>query len=282
VVAGAVGVPVEPGGHVVGIGVHPGGIPPGVVAGPVGVPVEPGGHVVGIGVHPGGIPPGVVAGPVGVPVEPGGQLAGRQASEGFALAWGVPQTYGDTSPSSPDGGVPEDGISEGGEVVVLGVDDSDDGGVVSDEGAVEGVSVCAGGGCSLGAGGCDGVDCPGCDDSVQLGFFSQVADEVAAPADSIQANASAIAMPSRSNALLTGTGLTWDRKLGPPSGLVLGILSQSPRPAGDIGRGRALRVHPTRTWNATEFPRDVRRQTPLSTSLFPATCANPPWALFFG
>ena len=45
------------------------------------------------------------------------------------------------------------------------------------------------------------------------------ADDVAAPADSRPANAIAIAMPSRRKALLTGTGLTWDRKLGPPSGL---------------------------------------------------------------
>jgi hypothetical protein len=138
-----------------------------------------------------------------------------QASAGFALASGVPQTYGDTSPSSPD-----DGVSEGGEVVVLGAGDSDEGGVVCAGGAADGVSVCAGGagGCSVVGDGGDGVvvgaDSSGCGDSAQLGVFSQVADEVAAPADSSPANASAIAMPSRSNALLTGTGLMWDRKLG--------------------------------------------------------------------
>jgi hypothetical protein len=226
--------------------------------------------------QPGGIPPGDDGGAVGVPVEPGGQLTGIQASCGFALASGVPQTYGETSsvgPSpgdgvSPDEGVSDDGVSEdgvsedgvsedgvsedgvsddgvsedGGDVVVLGGGDSgcgagagvegtdsDGPGAGAGAGYAGGVSVCDGGaagGCSgvvVVAGGCDGVvggaDCSGLCDSFQPGLPSSVADEVAAPMDNSPANVRAIAMPRRSSVLLTGTGLTLDRKLGPPSGL---------------------------------------------------------------
>ena len=178
------------------------------------MPLEPGGHVVGgAGVQPGGIPPGDDGGALGVPVDPGGQLTGMQASPGEALASGVPHTYGDTNSSLP-------GVSDGGEVDGLGAGDSDEGGLVGDEGAGAGVSVCAGG-----AGGCSGVvegagdgvaGCSAGGDSDQPGCSSgYVAEDVAAPTDSSPANANAIAMPSRSNVLLAGIGLTWDLKLGP-------------------------------------------------------------------
>ena len=68
---------------------------------------------------------------------------------------------------------------------------------------------------------------------------------MAAPADRSPVRASAIAMPSRSNALLTGTGLTWDRNrvLLP---VVMGILPP-PRLHG-VTSGKAVHqgVHPTR------------------------------------
>ena len=57
-----------------------------------------------------------------------------------------------------------------------------------------------------------GLCCQDCDDSVPSGVSPVgCASEFVTPADRSQANVSAIAMPSRSDILLTGTGLTWDR-----------------------------------------------------------------------
>jgi hypothetical protein len=57
------------------------------------------------------------------------------------------------------------------------------------------------------------LGCQDCDDSLPSGVSPVVcANELAAPADRSQTTTSAIAMPSRSDILLTGTGLTWDRK----------------------------------------------------------------------
>ncbi len=52
-----------------------------------------------------------------------------------------------------------------------------------------------------------------------------MAIEFTAPADNSQTNATAIAMPSRSIVLLTGTGLTWDRNR-----VLLPIASGDPPP----------------------------------------------------
>jgi hypothetical protein len=279
VVAGPVGVPVVPGGHVGGVTVQPSGIAPGLVAGAVGVPVEPGGHVVGVS-HADGEVPGVPGAP-GIPCVPGvsvgpqtgggvvqpGEFCGDCEMPGTAFSWphgpsGDTRSWVPSSPEDGDGlvlvlGVCVDGVSVDGVgadggcelVSVLGVVvgvglgagvggvGAGAGGVLvsgcgagagAGVGAGAGGVVCAGGagvvvsgvGCSLvpGVGDCGGVDGVvvdglGCSVCV-VSFhpeFSSWANELAAPAVRSQTNVNAIAMPSRSSALLTGAGLTWDR-----------------------------------------------------------------------
>src|SRR5215211_6166357 len=84
-------------------------------------------------------------------------------------------------------------------------------------------------------------------------------------------------MPSRSNALLTGTGLTWDRNRVLLPFAIVGILPPTPPPRSSVGKGRAPReVHASRVQNATEFPHDMRRPPPEPCPRYPATCAKTP------
>ena len=76
-----------------------------------------------------------------------------------------------------------------------------------------------------------GLGCQDCDDSVPSGVSPVgCASEFVTPADRSQANVSAIAMPSRSDILLTGTGLTWDRNWVLLPVAIVGILLPAPRP----------------------------------------------------
>jgi hypothetical protein len=240
-----------------------------VVAGPVGVPVEPGGHVGGVSHVDGAV---VVVGAVSSSAQgPSGETRSWVSVDGAVLVDGVSEDGGVELVSVLGGVV--DGVWVSVWVVVLGAGVVGAGGVlvcVSGVGAgVGGVAgaggaVCSGGagGVVLVAGGCSlepgGVDCWGVDGVVVDGLgcqvccvsllpeFSSWASELAAPAVRSQTNVNAIAMPSRSNSLLTGAGLTWDRnRVLLPS--IVGILPRLRFQTKPLGKGRAPReVHASR------------------------------------
>jgi hypothetical protein len=126
---------------------------------------------------------------------------------------------------------------------------------VAGAGGVAGVAGAGGaGGVDVSAGGCSpdpvfqevcsgddgvvvGLGCQDCDDSVPSGVSPvRFASEFVTPADRSQANVNAIAMPSRSNILLTGTGLTWDRNWALLPVAIVGILPPAPLLRSDCGK----------------------------------------------
>jgi len=172
----------------------------------------------------------------------------------------------DVSEDGVLGGVVGAGVVDGAGLVAgvgAGVGAGAGGGVVSGcgvagAGGVAGVAGAGGAGVvDVSAGGCSpdpvfeevcsgddgvvvGLCCQDCDDSVPSGVSPVgCASEFVTPADRSQANVSAIAMPSRSDILLTGTGLTWDRNWVLLPVAIVGILPPAPWHGANAGKGSA-------------------------------------------